>query len=162
MIRLMTISEAASAAGVSPKAIRLWEAKGLIPPVSRTESGYRTFNESDLDLLRFIRQAQRLGLTLREISEIIRLRDEDALPCELVAQMIDAHLTRIEQALDEMHQLHAALSLAQRRAQSSPAGTDSPRCAKSLKRPAHRPHHLPPANVLRRVSSAMTLLVGPM
>ena len=96
MIRLMTIS----AAGVSPKAIRLCEARGLIPPMSRTESGYRIFNESDLDLLRFIRQAQRLGLTLREISEIIRLRDEGAPPCERVAQMIDAHLTRMCQIIE--------------------------------------------------------------
>ena len=48
----MTVGAAADAAGVSAKAVRLWEAKGLLPAAERTEAGYRVFTEHDLDVLR--------------------------------------------------------------------------------------------------------------
>lgn len=107
---LMTIGEAANAAGVSAKAIRLWEARGLIPATRRTRAGYRLFSEMDVAMLRFIRQAKRLGLTLDEIREIISLQDAGTRPCERVVEMIDGHLARIEAALVELHQLHALLT----------------------------------------------------
>ena len=51
---MMTVGEAAKAVGVSPKAIRVWESRGLIPQIQRTATGYRTFTETDLASLRFI------------------------------------------------------------------------------------------------------------
>ena len=54
----MTVSAAAEAAGVSAKAVRLWEDKGLVTPAPRTDAGYRQYTEDDLGVLRFIRQAK--------------------------------------------------------------------------------------------------------
>ncbi len=105
----MTISEVARAAGVSPKAIRVWEAKGLIPTAPRTEAGYRTFAESDLARLQFIRQSKAIGLTLDEIRNVIVLRDAGTSPCARVLEAIDAHLRTIERSIAELVQLQQTL-----------------------------------------------------
>jgi hypothetical protein len=65
------VSEAASAAGLSPKAVRLYETKGLLPPAPRTRAGYRTHTDDDVAVLRVIHQAKTLGLVL---PFLIRLR----------------------------------------------------------------------------------------
>ena len=59
-----TVGAAAKAVGVSAKAIRIWEAKGLLPPAGRTEAGYRLFTDDDIEILRFIIRAKTLGLTV--------------------------------------------------------------------------------------------------
>jgi DNA-binding transcriptional MerR regulator len=70
----MTVGAVAKAAGVSAKAVRLWESKGLLPPAERSQAGYRIFTEDDLGVLRFIRQAKTLGLTLPQIKDILDLQ----------------------------------------------------------------------------------------
>jgi MerR family copper efflux transcriptional regulator len=69
----LTIGEVAKQTGLSPKAIRLYEADGLIPPPERTQAGYRTYDQHDVALLRFIGQARALDLRLEEIKEILDL-----------------------------------------------------------------------------------------
>ncbi|MCP3818822.1 heavy metal-responsive transcriptional regulator [Streptomyces sp. A3M-1-3] len=112
----MTVGKAADLVGVSAKAIRLWEARGLIPRASRTESGYRLFDEADLEVLRFIRRAKTLGLTLEEINDILDLQRGGAQPCGRVTEMLDAHLLRIDRRLAELQQLRQVLLGARRAA----------------------------------------------
>ncbi len=109
---VMTVGEAAKAVGVSSKAIRVWESRGLIPHAERTKSGYRTFNETDLASLRFIRQAKALGLTLAEIGDVLDLRQAGASPCGRVVQAFDTHLATIDRTIADLVQLRRTLSLA--------------------------------------------------
>jgi len=106
----LKVGEAAAAIGISARAIRLWQAKGLIPASDRSEVGYRLFTERDLDRLRFIRQAKDLGLTLGEIKRILDLRQEGATPCPQVATLLEAHIAAIDRALADLHQLRATLT----------------------------------------------------
>lgn len=62
----MRIGELARLAGTTPKAIRLYEARGLLGTVARAGS-YRQYGESDLVRVRLIRQAQALGFRLSEL-----------------------------------------------------------------------------------------------
>ena len=66
----MKIGEIAKAAGVSTSRIRFYERKGIIPPGDRGANGYRDYPADLVALLRFIEQAQGLGFTLREISDV--------------------------------------------------------------------------------------------
>lgn len=112
----MTVGAAAKAAGVSAKAVRLWESKGLLPPAERTEAGYRLFSDDDIAVLRFIRQAKTLGLTLPEIKNIIDLQRDGAAPCGRVTELLDAHIAEIDRTLTELRQLRRSLALARQAA----------------------------------------------
>ena len=73
MARLLTIGEMAKRTGVSVSAIRFYEGRGLLSPI-RTAGNQRRFLASDLRRLSFARSAQKLGLTVAEISaELARL-----------------------------------------------------------------------------------------
>ncbi len=80
----ITIGQAARRSGLSPKAIRLYEAKGLLDAADRTPSGYRTYTDEDVAVLRFIRQAKSLDLRLNEIRDVIDLQRGGARPCQTV------------------------------------------------------------------------------
>jgi MerR family copper efflux transcriptional regulator len=125
----VTVGKAAELAGVSRKAIRLWEAKGLLPQAERTEAGYRLFDETDLEVLRFIRRAKALGLSLEEISDILDLQRDGAQPCVRVTQILDAHIQQIDRTLAELRQLRRSLLTARRTAdQARRAGGDAVVC----------------------------------
>lgn len=115
----MTVGAAAKAAGVSAKAVRLWESKGLLPPAERTEAGYRIFTDDDLDVLRFIRRAKALGLTLPEIKDIIDLQRDGATPCGRVTEMLNAHIADIDRALSDLRELRRSLVSARQAARDS-------------------------------------------
>lgn len=105
----MTVKAAADAVGVSTKAVRLWEAKGLLPPAERTEAGYRMFTEQDLDVLRFIRQAKALDLTLAEIRDILDLQRHGAVPCGHVTALLDTHIAEIGRTMADLRALRHSL-----------------------------------------------------
>ncbi|OYV54645.1 MAG: Cu(I)-responsive transcriptional regulator [Acidiphilium sp. 37-67-22] len=67
------ISDAAKQSGVSAKMIRYYEGIGLLPQVDRTESNYRTYTESDIHTLRFIRRARDLGYSISDIKRLLSL-----------------------------------------------------------------------------------------
>ncbi|GAA1580110.1 hypothetical protein GCM10009789_37340 [Kribbella sancticallisti] len=124
-----TVSEAIRETGVTRKAIRIYEAKGLLSPTERTAAGYRLFTDDDIAVLRFIRQAKALGLTLAEIGDILELQRGGAQPCGRVAQLLDAHLAHIDRTLADLRQLRRALLAARRTAdQARRAGGEAVVC----------------------------------
>lgn len=115
----MTVGTAAAAAGVSSKAVRLWESKGLLPPAERTEAGYRIFTDQDVAMLRFIRQAKALDLSLAEIKDIVDLQRDGAAPCARVTELLGAHIDEIDRTIAELRQLRRSLAAARRAARDS-------------------------------------------
>src|SRR5690349_11836130 len=69
----VTIREAAAATPVSAKMIRHDESVGPLPPAKRTDSGYRTYTDADVHMLRFVRQARDHGFSIKEIGELLGL-----------------------------------------------------------------------------------------
>lgn len=115
----MTVKAAAEAARVSPKAVRLWESKGLLPPAERTDAGYRLFTSEDVDVLRFIRQAKTLDLSLAEIKDILDLQRDGAAPCGHVTALLDAHIGEIDRTLADLRALRRLLVEVRRTARDS-------------------------------------------
>ena len=69
----VVIGEAARRAGVSARMVRHYESLGLLPPVHRTDSGYRQSTEADVHALRFIRRGRDLGFSMDEIATLLGL-----------------------------------------------------------------------------------------
>lgn len=88
----MRISEVSRLTGASAKAIRLYEARGLLPPVPRLNR-YRDYSEQDVAWVQLIRQALRLGITLAAIS---RLQGRDGrLDWQAVLTLLEQQRSRI-------------------------------------------------------------------
>lgn len=121
-MELVTVGRAAALTGLSPKAIRLYERKGLLSAAERTEAGYRLFRSDDLDVLHFIRQAKTLDLTLGEIKDILDLQRCGEQPCHQVAGMLDAHIAEIDQKLSDLRRLRRSLLIARRAATTARRG----------------------------------------
>ncbi|WP_245814048.1 heavy metal-responsive transcriptional regulator [Rhodococcus marinonascens] len=126
--QMMTVGQAAQASGLSAKAIRLYERKGLLPPAVRTESGYRLFSQDDLATLTFVRQAKTLGLRLDEIGEILQLRRGGGAPCQHVLRLLDQHVADIDRTITELRQLRGALTHTRRHAAATQVGVTDGVC----------------------------------
>jgi DNA-binding transcriptional MerR regulator len=114
-----TIGEVSQQTGFSPKAIRIYERKGLLAPAHRTSSGYRIFQARDLDVLLFIRQAKSIGLRLDEIKDVLELQRSGQKPCETVLTLLGAHIAEIDRAVDDLIALRATLTNACEQARAS-------------------------------------------
>ena len=88
MTSYMRIGELANVVGLSPDTIRYYERVDLLPPPARTPSGYRIYSTQAVDRLRFIQGAQRLGLKLDDIRDLLSVRDTGACPCEPAGDLL--------------------------------------------------------------------------
>lgn len=64
------IGEVASLLGLNPRTLRYYEQTGIVSPM-RDENGYRLFSLNDVGQLRFVLRAKKLGLTLRDIKDLL-------------------------------------------------------------------------------------------
>ncbi len=105
----MQIGEIARSVGLATSAIRFYEEKGLLPEPERTASGYRDYDPSVIDRLQFIRAGQAVGLTLRELSQVLNIRDQGEAPCRHVAELIDERISEVDQSLKDLRALRRDL-----------------------------------------------------
>ncbi|MFQ5968513.1 MAG: heavy metal-responsive transcriptional regulator [Acidimicrobiia bacterium] len=105
----MRIGQLARAVGVDTPTIRFYESVGLLPEPARRPSGYRDYDESDIERLRFVRQARSLDLPLDDIREILALREEGEAPCPYVREVIAREAAAIEDRIAQLVTLRAEL-----------------------------------------------------
>ena len=105
----MNIGEAAAASGVSSKMIRYYEQVGLIAPPIRTQSGYRTYQDSDIHALRFIRRARDLGFTVEQIAELMQLWRDKGRASADVKRLALEHVAVLEAKMREIEEMAKAL-----------------------------------------------------
>lgn len=84
----MRISELARRTGIPAKTIRYYEATGLLPAPQREASGYRRYDEEDVDRLTFLAKAKTLSLSLAEIGDILQASRGDTVNCEHVLHLL--------------------------------------------------------------------------
>jgi MerR family copper efflux transcriptional regulator len=111
----MRIGQLAERLAINPRTIRFYERAGLLPEPERTASGYRLYRPADEQRLRFIKSAQRLGLTLGEIRELLAVRDGGRRPCGHLARLVDRRLGEIDARLNELRALEHDLTELRRR-----------------------------------------------
>ena len=105
----LTTGILAKRAGVGIQTIRFYEREGLMEPAPRSRSGYRHYDESAVTRLTFIRRAQELGFTLKEIRELIALDSDPDGPCDSVSSAATAKLAAIEGKIADLTRMKDAL-----------------------------------------------------
>jgi MerR family Zn(II)-responsive transcriptional regulator of zntA len=96
---MYTIGKVATLAGVSPDTLRYYEKEHLITPASKTDAGYRLYNDEAVRRIRFIKHAQHCGFTLSDIHELLTLKQADSACCEDVRSLAIEKKLRIEHKL---------------------------------------------------------------
>ena len=106
------IGELATKSGVTPDTLRYYERLGLLPPPQRTSGGFRVYTAHTLDRLRFIKQAQTLGLTLHEIGALVsfQTRADGLGRCREVRDLLRLKLADFETRLAELQDFRNTLS----------------------------------------------------
>ncbi|MGH7467267.1 MAG: MerR family DNA-binding protein [Longimicrobiales bacterium] len=105
----LTVGALARAAGVGVQTIRFYERQGLLEEAPRSSSGYRWFGEDAVNRLRFVRRAQELGFTLREIRELIALQEDQLADCADVDRAAAGKLDDINRRIADLQRMKGAL-----------------------------------------------------
>jgi MerR family copper efflux transcriptional regulator len=105
----LTTGKLATEGGVNLETVRYYERRGLLPKPPRTPAGYRTFDAEAVRRLRFIKQAQALGFSLREIRELLALRVDPRTSCGDVRRRAEAKIADIEGKLRALRAMKRAL-----------------------------------------------------
>lgn len=98
----LTIGQVARQAEVGVETVRFYERQELIEEPPRTNSGYRQYSEEIVPRLRFIKQAQELGFSLREIRELLELRIGDDTSCGDIRERAEGKIEDIEQKVETL------------------------------------------------------------
>ena len=117
---MLTIGRVARQVGVRPSAIRYYEAQKLLKPAVRGANGYRFYTDDAVKLLRFVRRAQALGITLKEIKPLLDVATRGQQPCIDVQRVARIHLRDINNKIRELEALRKELRTLLRRRSGEP------------------------------------------
>lgn len=105
----MNIGTVARETGIPSKTIRYYESIGLIPPARRGDNGYRRYERTDVETLRFIQRARNLGFPLQDVAQLLGLwRDRERSSAD-VKSLALKHIADIEHRINELEGMRATL-----------------------------------------------------
>lgn len=103
-----TIGALARAAGVNVETIRFYQRRGLLTEPGKPLGGIRHYAEADVARVLFIKAAQRIGFTLDEIAQLLKL--DDGAHCSEARAIAEHKLTDVRQRLSDLQRIEAALA----------------------------------------------------
>lgn len=104
----LTIGAFAKAAGVNVETIRFYQLKGLLPTPDRPYGSIRRYGDADVARVKFVKSAQRLGFSLDEIGQLLKL--EDGTHCSEAAELAALRLADVRARLADLSRIEAVLS----------------------------------------------------
>jgi len=107
---LLTVSKLAEQVGTSADTVRYYERIGLLPETERSPSGYRLYGEEAVEHLRFIKHAQRFGLRLEAIGELMEIRRRGLCPCGHTRRMLEERVGELDEELSSLARLRDDIS----------------------------------------------------
>ena len=96
------IGEAARRSDVSAKMVRHYESLGLLPGINRTDSGYRQYTDKEVHTLRFIKRSRNLGFSMVEITELLKLWQNQQRSSLDVRNIAVKHIEDLNQRINQM------------------------------------------------------------
>ena len=105
----VNIGNAASLTGISAKMVRHYESLGLLPHVTRTDSGYRQYSEAEVHTLRFIKRSRELGFSMAEIAELVALWQNRRRASANVKRIAQKHVDELTTRIAAMQAMQRTL-----------------------------------------------------
>ena len=105
---VLTISGLAKTAGVGVETVRYYQRRGLLPEPPRGYGSIRRYGPSDVDRLSFIRAAQDLGFSLKEVAELLSL--EEGGSCRAVERLAEGKLAVVRERIAGLKRIERALA----------------------------------------------------
>ena len=105
----MRSGQLAAACGVHQETLRYYERRGLLAAPPRDRSGYRDFPDQAVQRIRSIKQAQGLGLSLAEISDLLEANPAGVISCGDLASRIEPKLAEIDAKIADLQALQVHL-----------------------------------------------------
>ena len=106
----LTIGEVAKQAHVRIETLRYYERTGLVASPPRSASNYRLYPQETVRRVQFIKRAQGLGFSLKEITELLVLRSTPETPCADIRQRAFDKITTIEEKIRTLNAMKYALT----------------------------------------------------
>lgn len=108
----LTLGELARRSEVPARTVRYYADRGLIRPARRSGGGYRLFDQNGLRQLRFIRRLQSLGLSLRELQQVMRAAERQSCgdSSAAVRKRLEAHVSLVEARIAELERVRHELA----------------------------------------------------
>jgi len=105
----MKIGDLATASATPVDTIRYYERECLLPAPARTAANYRAYDDSHLERLRFIRHCRHLDMSLDEVRELLRVRDDPQADCNAANLVLDEHIGHVTRRIAELRSLQREL-----------------------------------------------------
>ena len=103
-------AEVAEQAGVNVETLRFYERKGILPEPPRRASGYREYPPETVERVRFIKRAQELGFSLKEVQDLLELRQATRAKAGRVRKVAEAKLEEIEHKIRDLEAMKQSLT----------------------------------------------------
>lgn len=105
----LTIGQAAKRVGVSVDTIRFYEKRGLIEQPPKADRRVRRYEEGVVSRLAFIKDAQQLGFSLREIQELLNLHGDSATDCDQIRALALEKKQEVTEKIATLESMNAVL-----------------------------------------------------
>lgn len=125
-MKTMRTAQVARQAGVNVETLRFYERVGILPEPPRRPSGYRDYPPETVDLIRFVKRAQELGFSLREVQELLDLRQVPARASGKVVRLVKAKLDEIDHKIRDLDAMRRALGELLCACEQKKSGTSCP------------------------------------
>lgn len=108
-MEVFSIGEVAKQTGVTVEAVRFYEKQGLITEPQRSSAGYRQYPSETVKRVRFIQRAKEVGFTLKDIAELLSLRQEPGTSCADIKRRATQKIAEVEQKMRDLERIRDAL-----------------------------------------------------
>lgn len=105
----MTIGLLAKKSDVTVETVKFYEKEGILPKPHKPSSGFRNYPEDYVSRIQFIKRAQELGFTLREVKELLKLKVDKKATCGQVMKKADEKIAEVDQKIKDLQQMKKSL-----------------------------------------------------
>ncbi|MFA6236852.1 MAG: MerR family DNA-binding protein [Bacteriovorax sp.] len=106
----ITIGKLAELSHVNPETIRYYHREGILKEPAKRANGYRYYDANYVTKIIFIKKAQELGFSLKEIKELLEINSAKKVTCSLVKKKVEAKISEIDEKIEDLKKMRQTLS----------------------------------------------------